>query len=122
MATLETIRAEVRNITGTFPMFTGDNEIGDNVVDQAIAQAVNSYSRDFPRIVVEAEVGDSGKYYPLSNLASWEDVVMKHPSSSQKIMVIGNIIEMRVHDTSFFPSTLQIQVLLYWLLILQGIQ
>lgn len=73
MATLETIRAEVRNITGTFPMFTGDNEIGDNVVDQAIAQAVNSYSRDFPRIVVEAEVGDSGKYYPLSNLASWED-------------------------------------------------
>ena len=70
--TLETIRSEVRNITGTFPMFTGDNEVGDNVFDQAIGQAVNMYSRDFPRVVVESEVGDSGKYYPLTNLASWE--------------------------------------------------
>ena len=71
--TLETIRSEVRNITGTFPMFTGDNEVGDNVFDQAIGQAVNMYSRDFPRVVVESEVGDSGKYYPLTNLASWEN-------------------------------------------------
>ena len=71
--TLETIGSELRNITGTFPFFTGENEAGDNVIDQAIAQAVGSYSRDFPRIVVESEVGDSGKYYPLSNLSLWED-------------------------------------------------
>ena len=71
--TLETLRSEMRNITGTFPFFTGENEVGDNSIDQAISQAVTAYSRDFPRIVVESEVGDSGKYYPLTNLASWED-------------------------------------------------
>ena len=71
--TLETIRSEIRNITGTFPFFTGENEIGDNVIDQSIDQAINVYSRDFPRIIVESEVGDSGNYYPLSNLTSWED-------------------------------------------------
>jgi hypothetical protein len=73
MATLETMRSEMRNITGTFPFFSGENEVGDNAFDQSIAQAINQYSRDFPRIIVESEVGDSGKYYPLSNLASWED-------------------------------------------------
>jgi len=73
MATLETMRSEMRNITGTFPFFSGENEVGDNVVDQAISQAVGSYSRDFPRIIVESEVGDSGKYYPLTNLTSWEN-------------------------------------------------
>ena len=63
--TLETLRSEMRNITGTFPFFTGENEVGDNAVDQAIAQAITIYSRDFPRIVVESEIGDSGKYYPF---------------------------------------------------------
>jgi len=71
--TLETLRSEMRNITGTFPFFTGENEVGDNAVDQAIAQAITVYSRDFPQIVVESEVGDGGKYYPLTNLASWEN-------------------------------------------------
>ena len=66
--TLETLRSEMRNITGTFPFFTGENEVGDNSIDQAISQAVTAYSRDFPRIVVESEVGDSGKYYPLTCL------------------------------------------------------
>ena len=71
--TLETIRSEVRNITGTFPFFTGSNQIADNVIDQSIEQALNYYSKDNARIVVESEVGDSGKYYPLTNLASWEN-------------------------------------------------
>ena len=71
--TLETIRAELKNITGTFPFFTGENEVGDGVMDQAVQQAINAYSRDFPRVIVESEVGDGGKYYPLSNLTSWED-------------------------------------------------
>ena len=73
MATLETLRSEMRNITGTFPFFTGENSVGDNVVDQAISQASGAYSRDFPRIIVESEVGDSGKYYPLTNLTHWEN-------------------------------------------------
>ena len=71
--TLETVRGEVRNITGTFPFFTGSNEIADNVVDQSIQQALTYYSKDNPHIVVESEVGDGGKYYPLTNLASWEN-------------------------------------------------
>ena len=71
--TLETIRGEIRNITGTFPFFTGDNTIGDNVIDQVVGLAVTIYSRDNPHIIVEAEVGDSGKYYPLTNLSSWEN-------------------------------------------------
>ena len=71
--TLETNRAELKNITGTFPFFTGENEVGDGVMDQAVQQAINAYSRDFPRVIVESEVGDGGKYYPLSSLVSWED-------------------------------------------------
>ena len=73
MATLETLRSDMRNITGPFPFFTGENEVGDNVIDQSISQAVTVFSRDFPRIIVESEVGDSGKYYPLTALTSWED-------------------------------------------------
>tara|TARA_B100000745_G_scaffold296902_1_gene242992 strand:- start:550 stop:1272 length:723 start_codon:yes stop_codon:yes gene_type:complete len=71
--TLETVRAEVKNITGTFPFFTGENEVGDGVIDQSIQQAINNFSRDVPRTIVESEVGDGGKYYPLSTLTSWED-------------------------------------------------
>ena len=42
--TLETLRSEMRNITGTFPFFTGENEVGDNSIDQAISQAVTAYT------------------------------------------------------------------------------
>lgn len=71
--TLETLRAESRNITGTFPFFTGSNEISDNVVDQSIQQALDMYSKDVPREITESEVGDGGKYYPLTNLSAWEN-------------------------------------------------
>lgn len=71
--TLESIRGELRNLVGTFPMYTGDNEISDAQIDQAIKQAARRLSRDAPKIVVEDEVGDGGKYYDINILSKWKD-------------------------------------------------
>ena len=70
--TRQDIHTNVRSLVGDFPLFTGDNEIGEAEVDLAIEQAVNRFSRDVPREIIEDEVGDDGKYYPLTNLTSWE--------------------------------------------------
>ena len=43
------------------------------MIDEGIAQAVSRLSRNVPYIVVEDETGDSGRYYALSDLDSWED-------------------------------------------------
>ena len=68
-----TIIARVQTIIGSLPAFSGDNEIGESDMDEALTQAVKSFSLEKPYEVVEDEVGDSGKFYPLSNLASWEN-------------------------------------------------
>tara|TARA_Y100000310_G_scaffold324219_1_gene385834 strand:- start:890 stop:1615 length:726 start_codon:yes stop_codon:yes gene_type:complete len=70
---LGTIRERVRYISGEFPAFSGDNELGETQLDGAIRQAVNEFSHSVPYTIIEDETGDSGKYYPLSDLASWED-------------------------------------------------
>tara|TARA_Y100000310_G_scaffold278625_2_gene297143 strand:+ start:3542 stop:4273 length:732 start_codon:yes stop_codon:yes gene_type:complete len=66
-------RIRLLHLVGRFPIFSGENELGEAVLDEAINQALKQLSRDEPRVVIEDEVGDDGQYYPLTNLASWED-------------------------------------------------
>tara|TARA_Y100000310_G_scaffold341086_1_gene439042 strand:+ start:913 stop:1638 length:726 start_codon:yes stop_codon:yes gene_type:complete len=72
-ALLEGITDRVRSVVGPFPAFTGDNEITDATVEEAIKQARNIFSQVKPRITIEDETGDDGKFYPLSDLANWDD-------------------------------------------------
>jgi hypothetical protein len=67
------IISRMQSIIGDVPMFTGDNEIVESEFAEALAQAVKRFSNSVPHVVVEDEVGDSGQYYPLTNLTSWED-------------------------------------------------
>ena len=67
------IHSRIKSIVGEFPAFSGNSEVGDPEINDGITQAVRTFSKQVPRIVVEDEVGDGGKYYPISNLAQWED-------------------------------------------------
>lgn len=68
-----TIRTRMRRILGSFPIFQGDYSLSSSQLDEAIVQALKRYSRDQPQVIIEDETGDSGRYYPLSNLASWDN-------------------------------------------------
>ena len=68
---LEDIRARVSNIVGSFPVFTGENSVGDDTIDEGIDQARKIFSKIKPHIIVEDEVGDDGRYYALGMLADW---------------------------------------------------
>lgn len=70
---LEDIRARVSNIVGSFPVFTGENSVGDDTIDEGIDQARKIFSKIKPHIIVEDEVGDDGRYYALGMLADWQD-------------------------------------------------
>jgi hypothetical protein len=68
------VLADVRDIVGSFPVFSGENELGDGQLGLAIGQAQRTYSQNFPRIKVEDFTGDSGKYYILgagNTLVDW---------------------------------------------------
>ena len=65
--------ADVMQILGMFPIFSGENEFTEAEVGKAVDQAVEMYEKSFPQIVVEDETGDDGRFYALTDLASWED-------------------------------------------------
>ena len=66
------VQTDVSFILGEFPMFSGENSLGESVIQLGIRQAVNAFSRFLPDRVVEDDVGDGGKYKDLASLASWE--------------------------------------------------
>lgn len=68
----QNIRSDMKTLLGSFPFFTGDNEIGEGLFDLAIQLAARTFSKYKPRLVVEDEVGDGGSYYDLTILSEWE--------------------------------------------------
>ncbi len=74
--TRKDVREDALFTIGQFPLFSGENEIGQEVIELAIRQAVNIFSRFFPDPVIEDKVGDGGKYYNLKSgvfvLTNWE--------------------------------------------------
>tara|TARA_Y100000310_G_scaffold345002_1_gene461090 strand:- start:5852 stop:6577 length:726 start_codon:yes stop_codon:yes gene_type:complete len=69
----EGIVPRIQSIVGEFPVFSGDNAVGIAQVEEGLDQAIRVFSKQEPRIVVEDETGDGGRYYALSDLAEWED-------------------------------------------------
>ena len=70
------VNGDVSRLIGAFPIWSGENSIGKEVINIGIRQAVTKFSRDFVRTIVEDEVGDGGKYYDLNTLLTsgpWED-------------------------------------------------
>lgn len=49
-------------------------ELKDLDIQEMIKAAVVRYNRDRPNEVTEDEAGDGGKYYPVSGLASWDEL------------------------------------------------
>ncbi len=47
--------------------------LGSDEVDEQIKIALNQYSKDAPDLDVVEFVGDSGKYYAITNLTNWSD-------------------------------------------------
>lgn len=74
--TKESLRADIKLIVGEFPMFTGDNELGDTTIDLAIDQGLRRLERDRPKMSVVDITGDGGRYYPLTTaggFTEWEN-------------------------------------------------
>lgn len=72
--TREAIKGRLRSLIGSLPVFTGENEVSNATIHEAMIQAVTLYEKDFPQEVTEDEVGDSGSYYNLDALlTSWEN-------------------------------------------------
>ncbi len=70
----QNVLTDVLATIGAFPQFSGDNEINDSQAHLAIRQAVNNYSKQFPRRNIQDVVGDGGKYYVLTTLLTrWEE-------------------------------------------------
>tara|TARA_Y100000310_G_scaffold3579_1_gene4465 strand:+ start:1492 stop:2220 length:729 start_codon:yes stop_codon:yes gene_type:complete len=69
--TKEGLTSVIRSIAGEYFDLGQGQEILEADILQAIDLTVRTFSRSIPREIVEDEVGDGGKYYPLTNLASW---------------------------------------------------
>lgn len=71
--TIPNLEADIKQIVGKHPFFSGDEEIGQGTISTMIEFASRIFSNYKPLEVVEDEVGDGGNYYPVTNLSSWEN-------------------------------------------------
>ena len=74
VANVESYRTDLRTHLGSFPLFSGDNELSVTNISLALTEAIEEFAQHAPRITVEDEVGDSGNYYNVDTLLSnWDN-------------------------------------------------